>query len=85
MKFKKGDIVQCIDIKSSTYLVYKQYYIIKHYLDIDSTKLQVNIEPFIGISSRANGYWESRFIKVNLKDIPKEIKFKRIKYKLGAK
>ena len=86
-KFKKGDVVQCIDAQSSSYLTYNYYYVVKHYLYLSKKlqKLQIDIEPFFGEVIKYNGFWESRFIKVNLKDITEEIKFKRIKYKHSAK
>ena len=84
MKFKKGDIVRCINVKDAKHhgLKLNCIYIVNTMND----DLQfVRLSKYNNIRSNIFGFYSYRFKKVTNKSLTEEEKFKYIKYKLGAK
>lgn len=86
MKFKKGDIVRCIDTSalSGNELINNVIYIIKH-IDKSYSSDYIELTNY-NFSYRAyNGFFPRRFKKISSADMSKKEKFEYIKYKLGVR
>ena len=79
MKFKKGDLVRCVDSSQQFRLKKNKLYIVKSceekFVDLGC----------LNFKYKTNGFFLNRFIKVSSTDLTEDEKFRYIKYKLGAK
>ncbi len=89
MKFKKGDIVRCINSSDNSDIKINIIYVIE-FFDDEYSELNdfVDLTTYNFFDSEVasnKGFYSWRFKKVSKKDLTEKERFEYIKYKLGVK